>query len=182
MRPGVRRDALASFVSSAVGLAVMNPVDVIRTRLYNQPRASDGRTGALYVAAQSGVRAPRRRPEGHRFCSATLAMHIRGAQCRGRVAGHSRLVHSALQRGRRGRGVCAKWFRADIDSGGSVRCGAWFRYGGVLESVWKVGRAEGVLAFWKGFVAHYLRVGPYNVLAFIFIGVLQRNLTPRTHD
>ena len=35
-------------------------------------------------------------------------------------------------------------------------------------------RNEGALAFWKGFVGHFMRTGPHYVVCFVFIGYLQR--------
>jgi solute carrier family 25 protein 34/35 len=37
LRDGFARDAAGAFVGSAVGILFMNPLDVLRTRLYNQP-------------------------------------------------------------------------------------------------------------------------------------------------
>eukprot|EP01065_Artemidia_motanka_P032638 TRINITY_DN39628_c0_g1_i1.p1 TRINITY_DN39628_c0_g1~~TRINITY_DN39628_c0_g1_i1.p1 ORF type:complete len:330 (+),score=95.64 TRINITY_DN39628_c0_g1_i1:55-1044(+) len=44
---GICRDFVSSFGGSAVGILFLNPCDVVRTRLYNQPRNADG-TGRLY--------------------------------------------------------------------------------------------------------------------------------------
>eukprot|EP00756_Hemistasia_phaeocysticola_P044361 Hpha_TRINITY_DN18005_c0_g1::TRINITY_DN18005_c0_g1_i1::g.1186::m.1186/K15117/SLC25A34_35, OAC1; solute carrier family 25, member 34/35 len=40
---GVLRDAISSFGGSAIGVCFFNPFDVLRTRLYNQPRDAAGR-------------------------------------------------------------------------------------------------------------------------------------------
>mmetsp|Transcript_44322 Transcript_44322/g.71255 ORF Transcript_44322/g.71255 Transcript_44322/m.71255 type:complete len:195 (-) Transcript_44322:39-623(-) len=47
MRPGLTRDGFCSFVASCIGVFIINPVDVTRTRLYNQPVDEKGR-GVLY--------------------------------------------------------------------------------------------------------------------------------------
>ena len=49
-------------------------------------------------------------------------------------------------------------------------------YDGALDCAWKILRIEGVLAFYKGATAHFLRVGPHTMLTFVFIGLLRRNL------
>jgi hypothetical protein len=35
---------------------------------------------------------------------------------------------------------------------------------------------EGLTAFYKGFLTHFLRIGPHFCLTFVFIGMLKRNL------
>ena len=47
-------------------------------------------------------------------------------------------------------------------------------YSNAADAAVKIASKEGVGAFYKGLVAHFMRVGPYTVLAFIFIGQLQR--------
>jgi len=96
---GMLRDAASSFFGSFIMTYVINPMDVARTRLYNQP--SDPKTG---------------------------------------------------------RGLL---------------------YGSIIDTVAKIAKAEGPLGLFKGSVAHFLRVGPYCVLGFIFIGVFQRALRER---
>ena len=44
---GLLRDASAALLGATAGTIAMNPVDVVRTRLYNQPRDTRGR-GTLY--------------------------------------------------------------------------------------------------------------------------------------
>mmetsp|Transcript_3862 Transcript_3862/g.4448 ORF Transcript_3862/g.4448 Transcript_3862/m.4448 type:complete len:306 (+) Transcript_3862:258-1175(+) len=85
---GIFLDTLCPFIGSFFGILVMNPVDVVRTRIYNQP--------------------------GQKL------------------------------------------------------------YSGPLNAIYKIGKIEGVTAFWKGAVSHYLRVGPHTVLTFIFMGYIRR--------
>ena len=87
---GVPLHLATSFASVVFGVTAMNPVDVIRTRVYNQP---------------SGAR---------------------------------RLYRNALD--------CA----------------------------WKIARQEGVLAFYKGWGAHYLREAPHVALLFVFLEQLKK--------
>ena len=47
-------------------------------------------------------------------------------------------------------------------------------YDGALDAFAKIARIEGVLAFYKGATAHFLRVGPHTALTFVFIGLLRR--------
>lgn len=90
---GMLRDITASFIGSLVGIYAINPFDVIRTRIYNQPVDTSGK-GVLY--------------------------------------------------------------------------------NGMIDAATKIAKTEGVLAFWKGALAHYARAGPHTVLTFIFIGKLRR--------
>lgn len=87
------QDSACAFVASAAGIMVMNPVDVVRTRLYNQPRGQK----ALYG-----------------------------------------------------------------DSGNPIR------------AAMMIARSEGLMAFYKGTVAHWMRVGPNTVISFALIGILKR--------
>ncbi|CAK9094248.1 Mitochondrial oxaloacetate transport protein (Mitochondrial carrier protein PMT) [Durusdinium trenchii] len=91
---GFVRDATSSFIGSAIGIMFMNPLDVVRTRIYNQPLE---------------------RPLYH----------------------------------------------------------------GMLDAATKIARTEGPLAFWKGALAHYCRVGPHTVLTFVFMGKFKRLLLER---
>ena len=96
---GLSRDASAALLGATAGTIAMNPVDVVRTRLYNQPRDGGGR-GTLY--------------------------------------------------------------------GGT---------GSVVEAVRRIVRTEGAWGgLYKGTTAHWLRVGPYTVLSFVFIGIMRRRL------
>lgn len=42
------------------------------------------------------------------------------------------------------------------------------RYAGVLDCIWKTATTEGLLGFYKGALAQYLRVGPHTILTFVF--------------
>lgn len=53
-------------------------------------------------------------------------------------------------------------------------------YRGVLHCAWLVGSTEGVLAFWKGSSANFLRIGPHQTLTFVFIGLLKRMAESRS--
>lgn len=55
MKDGPINDMLCSFVSSFVCCAVMNPLDVTRTRVYNQPRSNTGE-GLAYKNAVDAFR------------------------------------------------------------------------------------------------------------------------------
>ena len=41
-------------------------------------------------------------------------------------------------------------------------------YSGLVDCAVKTVRAEGVRGLYKGFFAHYLRIGPHTLLTFIF--------------
>lgn len=47
IKDGILKDFISSFGGSAFGILFLNPCDVVRTRLYNQPRGADGK-GLLY--------------------------------------------------------------------------------------------------------------------------------------
>jgi solute carrier family 25 protein 34/35 len=49
-------------------------------------------------------------------------------------------------------------------------------YRGVLHCAWRVGSTEGLLAFWKGSSANFLRIGPHQTLTFVIIGLMRRML------
>ncbi|KAJ3261816.1 Mitochondrial oxaloacetate carrier protein [Boothiomyces macroporosus] len=42
-------------------------------------------------------------------------------------------------------------------------------YNSVFDCIGKTLRYEGPLAFFKGFTAHYLRIGPHTILTFVFL-------------
>ena len=48
------------------------------------------------------------------------------------------------------------------------------RYRGVLHCAFRIMSVEGLLAFWKGSGAAFLRIGPHQTLTFVFIGMLRR--------
>lgn len=41
----------------------------------------------------------------------------------------------------------------------------------------KISQTEGLPAFYKGFVSHFLRIGPHFALSFFFLGILRRTLS-----
>ena len=83
---GAPRHAVSVLLATCLTTAITNPLDVIRTRLYGQPRAADG-SGTLYR--------------------------------------------------------------------------------GVVHCAWRVVSTEGVLALYKAWPAHFLRIGPHAVLTFV---------------
>lgn len=87
-------DIASSTLASFLGILVMNPVDVLRTRIYNQP------------------------------------------------SGEARLYHS------------------------------------ITHAVGRIVETEGVTAFWKGCLSHYLRVGPHTVGVLCLSQLLKRKLKP----
>jgi solute carrier family 25 protein 34/35 len=50
MTPGIATDAGCAFVAATAVVACINPVDVVRTRLYSQPLDAHG-SGVLYASA-----------------------------------------------------------------------------------------------------------------------------------
>mmetsp|Transcript_47892 Transcript_47892/g.107926 ORF Transcript_47892/g.107926 Transcript_47892/m.107926 type:complete len:221 (-) Transcript_47892:302-964(-) len=53
--PNAGTDACCAFVASTVAVALINPADVVRTRLYSQPVGEDG-VGKLYAGSVDCVR------------------------------------------------------------------------------------------------------------------------------
>ncbi|RLN79031.1 hypothetical protein BBJ28_00007571 [Nothophytophthora sp. Chile5] len=41
-------------------------------------------------------------------------------------------------------------------------------YSGVVDCILKTLRAEGITGFYKGWAAHYMRLGPHTVFTFLF--------------
>ena len=100
-RPALR-DAVCAVCASAVVVAVINPIDLVRTRLFSQ-----------------------------------------------------QVVRGGGQRGTDTRPVSVQ-------------------YSGVVDCARRVGATEGVLGFWKGAFACFLRIGPHQTMTFVLIGVMQR--------
>ena len=46
-----------------------------------------------------------------------------------------------------------------------------------IDAFQKILSNEGAKAFYKGFVSHFLRIGPHFCLTFMFLGVLRRSTT-----
>ena len=55
-----------------------------------------------------------------------------------------------------------------------ARTGGGARYASLPNAVRRIYAEEGASAFFKGFVSHYLRVGPHVILTFVFLGALRR--------
>ncbi|KAL2914946.1 hypothetical protein HK105_205489 [Polyrhizophydium stewartii] len=49
-------------------------------------------------------------------------------------------------------------------------------YSSGVDAVRKIATNEGPAAFYKGFITHFLRIGPHFCLTFVFLGVLRRSL------
>ena len=52
--------------------------------------------------------------------------------------------------------------------------GTTLLYRSAGHCAWRVATTEGLLAFWKGCGALFLRIGPHQTLTFVFIGALRR--------
>ncbi|KAI8848308.1 mitochondrial carrier domain-containing protein [Chytridium lagenaria] len=52
-------------------------------------------------------------------------------------------------------------------AGSDGKSGSLYRSG--LDCIVKTVRAEGISALYKGFTAHYLRIGPHTILTFVFL-------------
>lgn len=107
--------AVSSFGSAGLSTMTINPLDVIRTRLYNQPFDAQG-SGLWYVFHP---------PSSSHVCT------------RSRLSQGCLLIGSA-------------------------------RYKNGVDAAVKVMRAEGPLAFYKGALTHFMRLGPHLVLVFTF--------------
>ncbi|KAJ8329995.1 hypothetical protein BDV3_003335 [Batrachochytrium dendrobatidis] len=49
-------------------------------------------------------------------------------------------------------------------------------YSNGIDAIRKIARHEGLGAFYKGFLTHFLRIGPHFCLTFMFLGILRRGL------
>jgi hypothetical protein len=45
---------------------------------------------------------------------------------------------------------------------------------GLLDALVKIGRNEGVLAYWKGFAPYFLRLGNHTAFTFLFLEELKK--------
>ena len=52
-------------------------------------------------------------------------------------------------------------------------------YDGLLDCFLKIGKSEGFGAFYKGWTAHYLRVGPHTIFTFVLWEQLKQQLSRR---
>eukprot|EP01113_Clastostelium_recurvatum_P049815 TRINITY_DN9291_c0_g1_i2.p1 TRINITY_DN9291_c0_g1~~TRINITY_DN9291_c0_g1_i2.p1 ORF type:complete len:160 (-),score=28.98 TRINITY_DN9291_c0_g1_i2:154-594(-) len=121
LRNGIMKDSPLTDLACAMpsGLAtvlMINPVDVVRTRLYNQP----GKASSSSPSSSTTKTAP---PPP----TTTPA------------------------------------------AGGSIQ-----RYNGMMDAFVKIFRDEGVRAFYKGSVSHFLRMGPHFALTFLFFEQMKR--------
>jgi hypothetical protein len=48
------------------------------------------------------------------------------------------------------------------------------RLRGLLDALVKIGRNEGVLAYWKGFAPYFLRLGNHTAFTFLFLEELKK--------
>eukprot|EP00842_Homolaphlyctis_polyrhiza_P002566 jgi/Hompol1/330/HPOL_002851-RA len=62
-----------------------------------------------------------------------------------------------------------RMYNQKVDAGGKVGS----LYKNALDCMVKTVRVEGVAALYKGFFAHYLRVGPHTILTFVFLEALR---------
>ena len=46
--------------------------------------------------------------------------------------------------------------------------GRGLKYSGILNCMYKIGKTEGLLGFYKGWTASLLRLGPHTVLSLLF--------------
>jgi hypothetical protein len=49
-----------------------------------------------------------------------------------------------------------------------------WRRRGLLDALVKIGRNEGVLAYWKGFAPYFLRLGNHTAFTFLFLEELKK--------
>ena len=49
-------------------------------------------------------------------------------------------------------------------------------YSSGIQAATTILKNEGPLAFYRGFLTHFLRIGPHFCLTFVFLGILRRNL------
>lgn len=47
-------------------------------------------------------------------------------------------------------------------------------YRGLVDALVKIGRNEGILAYWKGFAPYFLRLGNHTAFTFLFLEELKK--------
>jgi solute carrier family 25 protein 34/35 len=62
---------------------------------------------------------------------------------------------------------------------GQKKVGALYKNG--FDCLQKTIRTEGISALYKGFTAHYLRVGPHTILTFVFLEQIKKWNKDRKH-
>ena len=58
-----------------------------------------------------------------------------------------------------------------------VEGGKGVYYSSVVDCGWKIAKSEGLAGFYKGFVPHFLRLGPHTILTFVFWEQLKQAAT-----
>lgn len=144
-RPAVR-DAACALAAAVVVTVVINPIDLVRTRLFSQPPSlpppSLPPPPPLSAALPPSASPPSTPPP-------PAAMPPPPSP-------PTPLPRSSLTT--------------------TAAAAAAPRYLGAFDCARRVAVAEGVGAFWKGSFAAFLRIGPHQTLTFVIIGWLQRHL------
>jgi len=55
-------------------------------------------------------------------------------------------------------------------------------YNGALHCAMKMFKEGGVMAFYKGFVPNYMRLGSWNILTFVLFEQLKRGITHMSNN
>ena len=133
----------------------INPIDLVRTRLFSQPPQP------LQPHAPSSLAPPPHAPPPPQLLHQQQHAPPTPPRVAASAAAHGPAASAAA--------AAAVPLPAEAP-----------RYRGVLDCVRRVAAAEGVGAFWKGSLAAFLRIGPHQTLTFVIIGWLQRRLRKST--
>ena len=185
---------LAGFASGAIAALICNPFDLIKTRLqleatHAQGSLADGAGGPVSVL----VAAARREGLSSLWAGTQVSM-VRSMLGNGAILSVNLQLNEWVKRTAKLKSsvatdaFCAFWAAtacvAVINPVDVVRTrlysqpldahGAGVLYESAVDCSRKIVAIEGPQAFYKGFTAHFFRVGPHVVLTFMFINSMKR--------
>lgn len=180
---------LAGATSGTVAAVSCNPVDIVKTRMQGRgvgTKAGTANYGTVWEAIRSlprdegvrgmyaGAEASAARSSINTAVNLTTYTMVKEALVASKLLGEEgTVVHLASALASAGAG-CAVTHPLDVmrtrlymqpkDASGRGKL-----YSGLLDCVTKVARKEGFRGFYKGFQAHFMRIGPHLVLTFFML-------------
>ncbi|CAI7791381.1 unnamed protein product [Closterium sp. NIES-54] len=185
----------AALTTGAVGISIANPTDLVKVRLQSEGRLPPGTpkrySGALNayatIARQEGVAAlwTGVGPNIARNAiinAAELASYDQIKQSLLKVPGFGDNVGTHLIAGL-GAGFFAVCIGSPVDVVKSRVMGdSSGQYKGTLDCFLKTFRNDGVLAFYKGFIPNFGRLGSWNVIMFLTLEQVKKNFLTEVPD
>ncbi|XXQ39280.1 Mitochondrial carrier protein [Plasmodiophora brassicae] len=182
---GLATRIAAGLATGCIGISVANPVDLIKIRLQAQGRLPPG-TPPRYAGMTDAVRQIARTEGVAGFWTGILPNIARNSIINAaELATYDQFKSMALE---------TSYFKDDVVTHVVCALAAGFSatvvgspvdviktrvmnsttgadgvklYDGALDCALKIARNEGVLAFYKGFVANYARIGSWNLVMFL---------------